>query len=138
MAHATSSTSSSTAPACSGSGGSDGGDGRACERHGVSRIAPAGREALPVACAAGPASAARAAAEFVAGERGDTVGGEIGYRVRFEQRGGRQTRLWFVTEGVFSRSLIRDPYLDEVGVVVLDEFHERHLQGDLALGVVRE
>jgi len=82
--------------------------------------------------------AARAAAEFVAGERGGSIGGEIGYRVRFEQRGGRETRLWFVTEGVFSRSLVRDPYVDEVGVVVLDEFHERHLQGDLALGVVRE
>ncbi len=46
--------------------------------------------------------AARAAAEFVAGERSGTVGGEIGYRVRYEQRGGRETRLWFVTEGVFS------------------------------------
>lgn len=82
--------------------------------------------------------AARAAAEWVAAERGATVGEEIGYRVRFEQRGGRATRLWFVTEGVFSRSLAGDPYLDRVGVVVLDEFHERHLQGDLALGVVRE
>lgn len=82
--------------------------------------------------------AARAAAEFVAQRRGGAVGEEVGYRVRFEQRGGRQTRLWFVTEGVFSRGLVRDPYLDDIGVVVLDEFHERHLQGDVALGVVRE
>ena len=82
--------------------------------------------------------AARAAAEYVARERGAGVGTEVGYRVRFEQRGGRATRLWFVTEGVFSRGLVRDPYLEETGVVVLDEFHERHLQGDLALGVVRE
>src|SRR5207249_1140935 len=82
--------------------------------------------------------AARAAAEFVADERSGTVGGEIGYRVRYEQRGGPETRLWFESEGVFSRGLVRDPYLDEVGIVVLDEFHERHLQGDLALGVVRE
>ena len=82
--------------------------------------------------------AARAAAEFVARGRGAGVGGEVGYRVRFEQKGGEATRLWFVTEGVFSRSLVRDPYLEDVGVVVLDEFHERHLQGDLALGVVRE
>ena len=82
--------------------------------------------------------AARAAAEFVAERRGGAVGAEIGYRVRFEQRGGRGTRLWFVTEGVFSRSLVRDAFLEDVGVVVLDEFHERHLQGDVALGVVRE
>ena len=82
--------------------------------------------------------AARAAAAFVAGSRGAAVGGEVGYAVRFEQRGGAATRLWFVTEGVFGRRLARDPFLDGVGVVVLDEFHERHLQGDLALAVVRE
>jgi ATP-dependent helicase HrpB len=82
--------------------------------------------------------AARAAAEFVARERGAGAGGEVGYRVRFEQKGGGSTRLWFVTEGVFLRSLVRDPYLEEIGLVVLDEFHERHLQGDVALGVVRE
>lgn len=82
--------------------------------------------------------AARAAAEFVARARGGVVGGEVGYRVRFEQKGGAATRLWFATEGTFSRGLAADPYLEEVGAVVLDEFHERHLQGDLALGVVRE
>ena len=82
--------------------------------------------------------AARAAAEFVARARGGVVGGEVGYRVRFERKGGESTRLWFVTEGIFSRSLTGDPYLEEIGVVVLDEFHERHLQGDVALGVVRE
>jgi ATP-dependent RNA helicase HrpB len=82
--------------------------------------------------------AARAAAEFVARERRGTVGGEVGYRVRFEQRGGAATRLWFVTEGVLGRQLTRDPFLERVGIVVLDEFHERHLQGDVALAVVRE
>jgi ATP-dependent helicase HrpB len=82
--------------------------------------------------------AARAAAEFVARSRDGMVGGEVGYRVRFEQRGGTDTRLWFVTEGIFGRRLAGDPFLDGVGVVVLDEFHERHLQGDLALAVVRD
>src|SRR5262245_10872015 len=82
--------------------------------------------------------AARAAAEFVARARGGPLGEEVGYRVRFEQRGGPATRLWFVTEGVFGRKLADDPFLEDVGVVVLDEFHERHLQGDLALAVVRE
>jgi ATP-dependent helicase HrpB len=82
--------------------------------------------------------AARAAAAFVARGRGGPVGGEVGYAVRFEQRGDAATRLWFVTEGIFGRRLAHDPFLDGVGVVVLDEFHERHLQGDLALAVVRE
>ena len=82
--------------------------------------------------------AARAAAEYVAAERGGRAGGEIGYRVRFEQRGGPQTRLWFLTEGVLGRQLARDPFLERTAVVVLDEFHERHLQGDVALAVVRE
>ncbi len=82
--------------------------------------------------------AALAAAEFVARARHGSVGGEIGYRVRFARQGGAGTRLWFLTEGVFGRDLVRDPFLEDVGVVVLDEFHERHLQSDLALAVVRE
>jgi ATP-dependent helicase HrpB len=82
--------------------------------------------------------AARAAAEFVARMRGGSVGGEVGYRVRFARKGGRHTRLWFLTDGVLGRDLARDPFLEEVGVVVLDEFHERHLQCDVALAIVRE
>ena len=82
--------------------------------------------------------AARAAAEFVARARGSEVGHEIGYRVRLARSGGAETRLWFLTEGVFARDFIRDAFLEDVGVVVLDEFHERHLQSDVALAVVRE
>lgn len=81
--------------------------------------------------------AARAAAAWIAAEREGTLGAEVGYRVRFEARGGAATRLWFVTEGVFERRLAADPFLEHVGAVVLDEFHERHLDGDLALAVVR-
>ena len=82
--------------------------------------------------------AASAAAAFVAAERRGRVGAEVGYRVRFAQAGGPGTRLWFLTEGVLGRQLVRDPFLEAVGVVVLDEFHERHLQGDVALAVIRE
>ncbi|MBI3786199.1 MAG: ATP-dependent helicase HrpB [Deltaproteobacteria bacterium] len=82
--------------------------------------------------------AAAAAAEFVSRERGQSLGNEVGYRVRFEQRGGSATRLWFLTEGVLSRQLTRDPFLEEAGVIVLDEFHERHLQGDVALAMIAE
>lgn len=82
--------------------------------------------------------AARAAAAFVARARGTDLGAEVGYHVRFEQHGGPSTRLWFVTEGILGRQLVGDPFLEDVGVVVLDEFHERHLPGDVALAVVRE
>lgn len=82
--------------------------------------------------------AARSAAEFVAATRNGALGEEVGYRVRLEQRGGPDTRLWYVTEGVLGRQLAHDPFLERVGAVVLDEFHERHLPGDVALAVVRE
>jgi ATP-dependent helicase HrpB len=81
--------------------------------------------------------AARLAARFVASERGEPVGGTVGYQVRFEEIAGPATRLRFLTEGVLTRRLLSDPDLKRVGTVVLDEFHERHLEGDLALAVLR-
>lgn len=81
--------------------------------------------------------AARMAARRVAEERGERVGGSVGYQVRFDEVCGPRTRLRFVTEGVLTRRLLSDPQLSRVGVVVLDEFHERHLQADLALALLR-
>lgn len=81
--------------------------------------------------------AARLAARRVAAERGEEVGETIGYQVRFEDRTSPRTRLRFVTEGVLTRRLISDPQLKEVDAVVLDEFHERHLDGDLALALLK-
>ena len=81
--------------------------------------------------------AARLAARFVAAERGEAVGETVGYQVRFEEVAGPRTRLRFLTEGVLTRRLLSDPALERVGAVVLDEFHERHLEGDLALALLR-
>lgn len=81
--------------------------------------------------------AARLAARRVASELGERVGETVGYQVRFEDVGGPRTRLRFVTEGVLTRRLLDDPRLEGVGAVVLDEFHERHLDGDLALALLR-
>jgi ATP-dependent helicase HrpB len=81
--------------------------------------------------------AARLAARFVASERGERVGETVGYQVRFEEIAGPNTRLRFLTEGVLTRRLLSDPDLKRVGTVVLDEFHERHLEGDLALALLR-
>lgn len=81
--------------------------------------------------------AARAAARRVASERGSALGGEVGYQVRFDRRIGRDTRLAYVTEGVLLRRLQDDPFLEGVQCVVLDEFHERSLDVDLALAMLR-
>lgn len=81
--------------------------------------------------------AARLAARRVASELGERLGETVGYQVRFEDVGGPRTRLRFVTEGVLTRRLLDDPQLAGVGAVILDEFHERHLDGDLALALLR-
>ena len=79
--------------------------------------------------------AARLAAAFMARQLGEEVGQTVGYRVRFEARVSPATRLEVVTVGVFTRRLQDDPDLAGVGLVIFDEFHERSLQGDLALAL---
>jgi len=81
--------------------------------------------------------AVRMAARFVARERGEPVGATVGYQVRFEEVAGSATRLRFLTEGVLTRRLLSDPNLHGAGTVILDEFHERHFEGDLALALLR-
>lgn len=80
----------------------------------------------------------RLSAERVAEELGEAPGERVGYTVRFEDVAGPRTRVRFVTEGVLTRRLLADPQLEGVGTVVLDEFHERHLATDLALGLLRD
>src|SRR5271155_6262005 len=81
--------------------------------------------------------AARLAARRVAWEMGEPVGQTIGYQGRFEEVISPRTRLRFVTEGVLTRRLLSDPGLKGVAAVVLDEFHERHLESDLALALLK-
>lgn len=81
--------------------------------------------------------AARMAARRVAWELGEDVGGTVGYQVRFEEKIGPRTRLRFVTEGILTRRLLTDPTLRGIDAIVLDEFHERHLDSDLALALLK-
>ena len=81
--------------------------------------------------------AARMTARRVAEEMGCALGDEVGFQTRFERVVGPRTRIRFVTEGVFLRQAQRDPSLKGIGCVLLDEFHERSVFADLALGVVR-
>src|SRR5262249_25295854 len=81
--------------------------------------------------------AARAAARRIASERGTDLGGEVGYQVRFDSRCSPRTRILAVTPGILLRLLQDDPYLETTSIVIFDEFHERGLEADLALGIVR-
>jgi ATP-dependent helicase HrpB len=81
--------------------------------------------------------AARAAARRMAAERGGRLGEEVGYQVRFDRQCGPRTRILVVTPGILLRLLHDDPYLESTAAVLFDEFHERGLESDLALGMVR-
>lgn len=82
--------------------------------------------------------AARMLAQRVARERNARLGGEVGYQVRFENITSKETRLSYVTEGVMLRQMLEDPQLERVGCICIDEFHERHLDGDLVLAFARQ
>lgn len=77
--------------------------------------------------------AARLLAARVAFERNAALGREVGYQVRFENVTSRQTRIRYVTEGVLLRQMVEDSSLPGVSALIFDEFHERHLYGDITL-----
>ncbi len=82
--------------------------------------------------------AARSAASRMADLLGEDVGNTVGYKVRFENRTSKRTRLEVLTEGILTRMLQEDGALEDVGLVIFDEFHERSLHADLALALCRE
>ena len=81
--------------------------------------------------------AARSAAEQLAKIVGGNVGEVVGYHVRFDRRESAQTRILVLTYGMLLRRLQSDPLLENASCVVLDEFHERSLDADLALGMIQ-
>ena len=82
--------------------------------------------------------AARAAAHYMARSLGEEAGTTVGYRTRFDSRVGPRTRIEVVTEGILTRMISTDPALDQYGMVVFDEFHERSLHADLGLALALE
>ena len=82
--------------------------------------------------------AARTAAQRLAAELGEPLGGLVGYSVRLESRCSAATRIELLTEGLFLRRLQADPALEGVDCVVFDEFHERSADADLALALLRQ
>ncbi len=77
--------------------------------------------------------AARLLASRVAHELEVELGREVGYQIRFENVTGDTTRIKFETEGILLRQLIQDPALRGIQALIFDEFHERHLYGDITL-----
>ncbi|WP_413231479.1 DEAD/DEAH box helicase [Microbulbifer aggregans] len=79
--------------------------------------------------------AARSAAARMAELLGEPVGKTVGYQIRAERKFSKDTRILVVTEGILTRLLQSDPELADTALVIFDEFHERNLQGDLALAL---
>ncbi|MCX6926426.1 MAG: ATP-dependent helicase HrpB [Verrucomicrobia bacterium] len=77
--------------------------------------------------------ATRLLATRVAWERKAQLGGEVGYQIRFENVTSADTRIRFVTEGLLLRQMVQDPKLQGIAALIFDEFHERHLYGDITL-----
>ena len=77
--------------------------------------------------------AAKLAAERIAEEENFKIGQEVGYHFRFENKTSSATQLTFYTEGTFLKKAMNDANLEDTEVVILDEFHERHLETDMAL-----
>jgi ATP-dependent helicase HrpB len=79
--------------------------------------------------------AARAAARRMAETLGEAVGATVGFRVRHETRVGPRTRIEVLTEGILTRMLLADPGVEDAGLLVFDEFHERSIHADLGLAL---
>lgn len=82
--------------------------------------------------------AAYAIADRIASSLGEKPGNTVGYRMRFDTRVGDATHLELMTEAVLVRMMQEDPFLTGYSLVILDEFHERSVQADLALALLRE
>ena len=82
--------------------------------------------------------AARLLAARVAEERQQALGTEVGYQVRFDAQVSAATRIRYVTEGILLRRLLTSPQLDGVSTIIFDEFHERHVYGDVTLACARQ
>lgn len=79
--------------------------------------------------------AVRSVAQRMSGTMGEEIGTSVGYRVRFENKVSNKTRIEVVTEGILTRMIQSDNALEEVGMIIFDEFHERNLHADLALAL---
>ena len=104
----------------------------------TTRVPPALIEDGPVLLLQPRRVAARSIARRIAEERGWTLGGEVGWHVRFDRRFGADTRLLVATEGVLTARLQQDPLLSTFRTIVIDEFHERSVHADVGLALAKQ
>lgn len=104
----------------------------------TTRVPPALTSDGPVIVLQPRRVAARAIAARIAHEQGWTLGGEVGWHVRFERRFSAGTRVLLATEGILTARLLQDPLLSDFATIVLDEFHERSLHADIGLALARQ
>src|SRR5687767_8358634 len=102
-------------------------------RHGLLDGAAGGKRQGEVVVLQPRRLAARMLAKRVAEEAGTSLGEGVGYQIRLESRVSERTRIRFVTEGILLRQMSFDATLRGVSAIVFDEFHERHLYGDISL-----
>lgn len=79
--------------------------------------------------------AARNAALFMAKSLNEPVGQTVGYRMRQDTKVSQQTRIEVITEGILTRQLLQDPELNNIGLIIFDEHHERSVNTDLGLAL---
>jgi ATP-dependent helicase HrpB len=82
--------------------------------------------------------AARNSAIQVCQLQNEVIGGKIGYRIRFDQKISKYTKIEYITEGIFIKKISNDPELSDTSIIIFDEFHERNLESDLSLALVEE
>lgn len=93
---------------------------------------------LMVACTQPRRVAAMSVAKRVADEVGCSLGDEVGYSIRFEDCTSAKTRIKYMTDGILLREALKDPELNRYSVIVIDEAHERSLQTDILLGLLKD
>jgi ATP-dependent helicase HrpB len=104
----------------------------------TTRVPPALAATGPVILLQPRRVAARSIASRIAEEQGWTIGRDVGWHVRFDQRFGPDTRLLVATEGILTARLQQDPLLSQFHTIILDEFHERSIHADLGIALARQ
>lgn len=91
-----------------------------------------------IACTQPRRIAAVSVAQRVAFERNSNIGDEVGYSIRFEDKTSARTQIKFLTDGVLLRECMSDSDLLQYDIIILDEAHERSLQTDILMGLLRQ
>ena len=91
-----------------------------------------------IACTQPRRIAATSIAQRVAEEMRSSIGSIVGYSIRFDEKVGKETRIVYLTDGMMINEIMKDPLLSKFSVVMLDEAHERSINTDILLGLLKK